>query len=165
MISIEILFFLEKPMKMLNRTEICILLLEDLDTDIPHTLHPNLRKLLKSIKLPSLKYLPLSVLNKKKIDKEAILTDSWSYLTEEKVQDVIPNLNQILIPAFNKVIDTCYFEITHWRSMLKKAAGMIVYKLLKLFSMRMRFLTKTECSVKVGRPPVFFYFQLHCLLL
>ena len=106
--------------------------MKDLNVEISKELPINIRKLLASIQLPCLKDLPIPILKKKKVQKEALLKDCWSFAQDElKTQKAIDNLKEnILISAFEKAIESCYFEMTHWKSRMKKVAGLIIIVLL-----------------------------------
>lgn len=102
--------------------------MKDLNVEISKDLPINIRKLLASIQLPCLKDLPIPILKKKKVHKEALLKDCWSFAKDElKTRKAIDNLKEnILISAFEKAIESCYFEMTHWKSRMKKVAGLII---------------------------------------
>ena len=108
----------------IQRVEVLILLVKDLGAEIPEYVPKRIQNLLSSLQLPSLKFLPIPVLKKKKFEKEALLSDSWGCATEDNILCAMRTLkSKILIPAYQTVIESIYFEITYWRSRLRKVAG------------------------------------------
>lgn len=108
-----------------TRIQAIILIVHDLKIAVPDHIPPPIAKQLNGLKLPNIDDLSISILNKKKPQKEAILADSWKLLTVKGILKEFKLLQEnVLIPAFQRALEITYFEMIHWKTRIKKIAGM-----------------------------------------
>ena len=118
--------------KTVSRTQAVLLLIKDLKSSIPTYIAADVRLALNNVKLPNLSGLMIPLLRKKKSQKETILADSWVILTSQGIQqDSVKLVNEVLTPAYQNAIESCYFEVIHWKAKIKKVAGMLSMDYIK----------------------------------